>query len=593
MVVRLVRVESKRDESGCYEHVAELDGLCLAVKIWERDPFAKVVDAVKERLSLQSEDEVELSYQWPQWMMGPDWQRANPIHILDDEDMTLFMAIRSDLEEVHLKVKTIRKMLGASTVNSYRSVLDIGGMTSEAISDKYWNSSETRAAWDSAVTRMLFGKVAGNSVIGDLGLDKYGVGTHIVRSGGITIRENMGETSVGNLAPRTISQGQPSATAKGKERVLDDKSIKDLEFAVWRKTQHAANKFKPEEAIRLTLGNADPALDVVSIVALSSTDWTFKTLSNSISFSSEDLMDEDEISSNNCLARIDPDGPLRMAPINTPKMSIVNNIVRGEVVATQEQVTELNTHVRRRLADIYLEETPVPTVLYDKDAPPYFDDPGEEDYLHRALKDAGYEGDDIFIGRLFKNKQDCATKLAIHAIRRKFHFITAKSCPNIVLAVCVSHTCMWRVYATKLEDSDRFKIKCASQHHTCSVDTRGDFHKQASTAVTGKLMRTKYLGVGRRPRPNELRKMLRDEFSLNVSYWKAWRAREIAMDNAIDSVMGSYALIQPYFMLLLETNPNSLVALDTEKDKKGLSDVFTRVQPELTGQATSIASLLR
>jgi len=83
-------------------------------------------------------------------------------------------------------------------------------------------------------------------------------------------------------------------------------------------------------------------------------------------------------------------------------------------------------------------------------------------------------------------------------------------------------------------------------------------------------MRTKYLGVGRRPRPNELRKMLRDEFSLNVSYWKAWRAREIAMDNAIDSVMGSYALIQPYFMLLLETNPNSLVALDTEKDKKGV-----------------------
>ena len=86
---------------------------------------------------------------------------------------------------------------------------------------------------------MLFGNVAGNSVIGDLGLDKYGVVTHIVRSGGITIRENTGETSVGNVAPRTISQGQPSTTAKGKERVLDDKSIKDLEFAVWRKTQQA------------------------------------------------------------------------------------------------------------------------------------------------------------------------------------------------------------------------------------------------------------------------------------------------------------------------------------------------------------------
>jgi len=136
--------------------------------------------------------------------------------------------------------------------------------------------------------------------------------------------------------------------------------------------------------------------------------------------------------------------------------------------------------------------------------------------------------------------------------------------------MCVSHTCLWRVYATELEEIDRFEIKCATQLHTCSVDARGDFHKQASIAVIGKLVRTKYLGVGRGPRPNELRKMLRDEFNLNVSYLKAWRAQEIAMDNAMRSAMGSYTLIQPYFKLPLETNPNSLVALDTEKYNKGV-----------------------
>ncbi|XP_023634169.1 uncharacterized protein LOC111829385 [Capsella rubella] len=85
----------------------------------------------------------------------------------------------------------------------------------------------------------------------------------------------------------------------------------------------------------------------------------------------------------------------------------------------------------------------------------------------------------------------------------------------------------------------------------------------ASTTIIGKLMRTKYVGVGRGPRPNELRKILRQEFSLNVSYWKAWRAREIAMENALVSAMGSYALIQPYFKLLLESNRNSLVNLET------------------------------
>ncbi|OAO89446.1 hypothetical protein AXX17_ATUG00100 [Arabidopsis thaliana] len=110
-----------------------------------------------------------------------------------------------------------------------------------------------------------------------------------------------------------------------------------------------------EESIHLTLGSEDPASGDVSVVALWSTDSTFKTPSNSITFSSEELMDQDELSSNNCLARIgqdevehyysDPVGPLYMAPINTPRMSRVNNIVRGEIIATQEQVMALNTQV--------------------------------------------------------------------------------------------------------------------------------------------------------------------------------------------------------------------------------------------------------
>lgn len=122
----------------------------------------------------------------------------------------------------------------------------------------------------------------------------------------------------------------------------------------------------------------------------------------------------------------------------------------------------------------------------------------------------------------------------------------------------------------ELPDSDRFEVRSTTSTHTCSVDARGDFHKQASTAVIGKLMRTKYIGVGRGPRPNVLRRMLRQEFSLNVYYWKAWRAREIAMDNAMRSAMGSYTLIQPYFKKLLETNPNSFVAMEIEKDNTGV-----------------------
>lgn len=139
------------------------------------------------------------------------------------------------------------------------------------------------------------------------------------------------------------------------------------------------------------------------------------------------------------------------------------------------------------------------------------------DEMQRAVGDVDYEGDEIFVGRIFRDKEECKLKLAIHAINRKFHFRSPRSCPNMLTLVCVSDRCLWRVTAAKLDDCDRFEVKSASFKHTCSVDARGNFHKQASTAVIGSMMRSRYGGVGRGPRPCELRRMLRQEFSLNIS----------------------------------------------------------------------------
>ena len=135
-VVRLIPGEWKRDENGIFEHISHVDGFEFGVRLRERDSFAKIVMAGKDRLALGPDDDIELTYQWPQWMIRPDWKRANPIDILDDEDITQFMAIRAYLDEVHLRVKIIRGG-NVRNVNSYRSNLDLGGLSSKEISDKY------------------------------------------------------------------------------------------------------------------------------------------------------------------------------------------------------------------------------------------------------------------------------------------------------------------------------------------------------------------------------------------------------------------------------------------------------------------------
>ena len=150
-----VRGEIGPQEWKNYENGSQMDGFALGVRLREQNGFAKVVImAVKEKLALGYEDNIELTYQWPLWMMGPDWKRANPIDILDDDDMTLFMAIRADLDEVHLQVKIIRGG-NVRNVNSYRSNMDLSGLSSKEIQEKYQNNAKTRAVWGTELTMLM------------------------------------------------------------------------------------------------------------------------------------------------------------------------------------------------------------------------------------------------------------------------------------------------------------------------------------------------------------------------------------------------------------------------------------------------------
>lgn len=188
-----------------------------------------------------------------------------------------------------------------------------------------------------------------------------------------------------------------------------------------------------------------------------------------------------------------------------------------------------------------------------------------------ALEDVRYEGDGIFVGRVFKSKSDCKIKIAIYAINRKFHFRTRRSTPKFMVLVCVAEECPWRVYAVKLDGSGNFQIRQATLKHCCTVDARRNYHRLATTQVIGELMQSRYVGIKKGPTPDGIRKMLLDEYHVNVSYWKAWRAREVAMEGSLGSMAGSYALLPAYMGLLQTTNPGTICILEnTELDVGGI-----------------------
>jgi len=63
-------------------------------------------------------------------------------------------------------------------------------------------------------------------------------------------------------------------------------------------------------------------------------------------------------------------------------------------------------------------------------------------------------------------------------------------------------------------------------------------------------MQSCFLGIKRGPNAAVIMKFLLDDYHVSISYWKAWRAREVAMEKSLGSMAGSYTLIPAYAGLL-------------------------------------------
>lgn len=67
-------------------------------------------------------------------------------------------------------------------------------------------------------------------------------------------------------------------------------------------------------------------------------------------------------------------------------------------------------------------------------------------------------------------------------------------------------------------------------------------------------MKAKFAGKGGVPRPNEIIQTMQGDHDVHISYWKAWRSREVALDYAKGSCGASYNLLPAYVEKLVVAN---------------------------------------
>lgn len=77
------------------------------------------------------------------------------------------------------------------------------------------------------------------------------------------------------------------------------------------------------------------------------------------------------------------------------------------------------------------------------------------------------------------------------------------------------------------------------------------------------MLKSRFTGNGCGPRPNEIMQVMLGDYNIRISYWKAWRSREVALQYAKGANATSYQLLPDYLQRLVVANPGTVAEMHT------------------------------
>ena len=163
--------------------------------------------------------------------------------------------------------------------------------------------------------------------------------------------------------------------------------------------------------------------------------------------------------------------------------------------------------------------------------------------------------------QIYYSKKELQKQLYMIALKNKFEFKTIKSTTKLLVLQCVDNECKWRCRATKLGSSNLFQVMKYYSAHICRLDMISRDNRHASSWLVGEIMRRTYQ-VGRQYQPKDIITDIQNKYGVQISYDKAWRAREFSLNSIMGSPEESCGALPCYcYMLMLTINSNIYLRL--------------------------------
>ncbi|KAL6347010.1 hypothetical protein AAG906_012261 [Vitis piasezkii] len=166
----------------------------------------------------------------------------------------------------------------------------------------------------------------------------------------------------------------------------------------------------------------------------------------------------------------------------------------------------------------------------------------KDDMSWIGTSDCGTNDDHIEEKQIYSSKKELQKKLYIIALKEKFEFKTIKSTTKLLVLQC-------------LGSSNFFQVMKYHHTHTCRLDMMSWDNHHANSWFVGESMRQTY-------------QVFENKYGVQISYDKAWRAREFALNSIRGSPEESYGALPSYCYMLEQKNPGMIIDIITDVDNQ-------------------------
>ncbi|CAL8083959.1 unnamed protein product [Prunus armeniaca] len=167
------------------------------------------------------------------------------------------------------------------------------------------------------------------------------------------------------------------------------------------------------------------------------------------------------------------------------------------------------------------------------------------------------------VGRVYPNKIALLKTISLAAITGHFRLRTVQSGKHRLCVRCWQLPCPWKVRAYKV-GLHEFKVVKYDPLHECDITYISSHHPQATTELLSDCVKWRFQDSRSIYTAADIKKDVKQNFGVSISYSTAWRSRELAFKRIRGSAEESYSLLPSYCYELERTNPGTLTYIETD-----------------------------